>query len=93
MLVKKTINGYEFESPSNDGAFIVTLTLLDNKKETLHTIPVGVPVTFTPLELKPGTIKQTIGAQRWKNFLRMKELEISTMFIDRHPKEIGHEVW
>ena len=89
MIVKKTANGYEFSTHTSDGAFLVTLTLDDSGAETLNTVPVGVPVSFTPLELEKGTIEKAIGEQRWQNFLRMKELDISTMFIDRHSKEFS----
>jgi hypothetical protein len=89
MIVKKTDNGYEFLTYTRDGAFLVTLTLSDKGAETLRTVPVGVPVSFTPLKLKPGTIKKAIGEQRWQNFMNMKKLAISTMFIDRHSGEFS----
>ena len=87
MIVKKIDSGYEFSTYTNDGAFLVTLTLTDAGVETLNTVPVGVPVSFTPLKLKRGTIKKAVGKERWKNFLRMKKLAIPTMFIDRHSRE------
>jgi hypothetical protein len=89
MIVKKTDNGYEFSTLTSDGAFLVTLTLTDTGVETLRTVPVGVRVSFTPLKLKKGTIKKAIGKERWKNFLRMKTLDITTMFIDRHSREFS----
>ncbi|HUJ11160.1 MAG TPA: hypothetical protein VL171_14155 [Verrucomicrobiae bacterium] len=89
MIVKKTDDGYEFSTHTSDGAFLVTLTLSDKGVETLSTVPVGVAVAFTPLKLKRGTIKKAIGEQRWKNFLRMRKLEIPTMFIDRYSKEFS----
>ena len=82
MLVKKIDSGFEFESPTINGAFMVKLTLEDSGNELLETIPVGVPVTFEPRELKPGTIEKSIGSKRWSNFVRMKEEGINTMFID-----------
>jgi hypothetical protein len=89
MIVKKTDNGYEFSTYTRDGAFLVTLTLSDTGAETLRTVPVGVPVSFTPLELTPGTIQKAIGDQRWQNFIQMRKLAIPTMFIDRHSGEFS----
>ena len=89
MLVKRTENGHEFTTHTTDGAFIVTLTLADNGEETLRTVPVGVPVSFTALKLKPGTIEKAIGAERWNNFQRMKKLDVPIMFIDRHSREFS----
>ena len=82
MLVKKIVSGFEFESPTINGAFLVKLSLLDNGEELLETIPVGVPVSYEPRQLKPGTIEKSIGSKRWNNFVRMKDEGISTMFID-----------
>ena len=79
MIVKKTDNGYEFLAYTSEGAFLVTLTLSDTGAESLRTVPVGVPVSFTPLKLRRGTIKKAIGDQRWQNFIRMRKLAISTM--------------
>ncbi len=89
MIVKQTGEGYEFLSYTCDGAFLVTLSLTHKGLETLCTVPVGVPVSFTPLKLKQGTIKKAIGQQRWRNFLRMRKLAIPTMFIDHHSKEFS----
>jgi hypothetical protein len=89
MIVKRTDNGYEFSTYTRDGAFLVTLTLSDTGAETLRTVPVGVPVSFTPLELTPGTIQKAIGDQRWQNFIHMRKLDIATMFIDRHSGEFS----
>ncbi len=93
MLVKRIEKGFEFESPTSNGAFIVKLTLTDNGEETLETLPVGVPVAFTPRNLEQGTIEKTVGEERWKNFLKMKEGEISTMFIDPHAKGFIPHIW
>ena len=93
MLVKRINNYYEFLSSSFDGAFIIKLTLTDKGKERLVTIPVGVPVSFTPRDLEPGTIRKAIGEERWENFLRMKESGIFAMFIDPHYKGFIPQVW
>lgn len=82
MLVKKIVSGFEFESPTINGAFLVKLSLMDNGDELLETIPVGVSVSYKPRELKPGTIEKSIGAKRWNNFVRMKEEGMESMFID-----------
>ncbi len=82
MLVKKIDQGFEFESPTINGAFMVKLTLMDNGDELLETIPIGVAVAYEPRKLKSGTIENSIGIQRWKNFMRMKDEGIRTMFID-----------
>lgn len=82
MLVKKNVSGFEFESPTINGAFLVKLTLLDNGQELLETIPVGVKVSYEPRQLKSGTIEKSIGSKRWSNFVRMRDEGISTMFID-----------
>ena len=82
MLVKKINHGYEFESPTVNGAFLVKLNLMDNGDETLETVPIGVPVTYEPRKLDRGTIEKSIGTSRWNNFIRMRDEGISTMFID-----------
>jgi len=87
MLVKRLDHAYEFGSMTNDGAFMVSLTLHDDGTETLSTMPLGCKVAYAPLNLKKGTIKMTIGKGRWANFLRMKEMGITTMFVDRHSRE------
>ena len=87
MIVRRTANGHEFTTYTTDGAFAVTLTLTDSGEETLQTVPMGVPVSFTPLKLKSGTIEKAIGLERWNNFRRMKNLDIPTMFIDGPPRE------
>lgn len=93
MLVNMINNDYEFVSPTTDRAFIVTLTLTEDGKEKLHTVPVGVAVSFKQLDLKPGTIKKAIGKERWENFLKMKKQKISTMFIDPKIKGFIPQVW
>jgi len=82
MLVKQIDHGYEFESPTVNGAFLVKLSLMDNGDEMLETIPVGVPVSFESRKLDRGTIEKSIGTSRWNNFIRMRDEGISTMFID-----------
>jgi len=76
-----------------DGAFIVRLILTDNGEEKLETVPVGVTVSCIAHDLEPGTIEKAIGEVRWKNFLKMKEGGISTMFIDPHFKGFIPHVW
>lgn len=93
MLVKRIEKGYEFESPTTDGAFIVRLTLRDNGEEKLETVPVGVSVAFRPSDLEPGTIEKALGEERWQNFSNMKAEGISTMFIDPHSKSFIPHVW
>lgn len=82
MLVKKIESGFEFESPTVNGAFLVKLSLMDNGDELLETVPVGVPVSYEPRKLNTGTIEKSIGLDRWKNFIRMRDEGISIMFID-----------
>ncbi len=82
MLVKKIDKGFEFESPTLNGAFMVKLTLMDNGDELLETIPIGVAVSYVPRKLESGTIEKSIGNKRWNNFVRMKDEGIRTMFID-----------
>ena len=93
MLVRRIKNGYQFESPTIDGAFIVSLTLTDSGKEKLETCPVGVPASFKPRILPDGTIEKTVGTVRWKNFLKMKEKGIPTMFIDPHREGSLPRTW
>jgi len=84
MLVKKIENGYQFESLTMDGAFIIKLVLLESGEEELETCPVGTPVCFQPRKLPSGTIEKAVGPERWKNFLQMKEKGIATMFLEPH---------
>ncbi|MGD0650743.1 MAG: hypothetical protein ABSA97_06335 [Verrucomicrobiia bacterium] len=79
MIVKKTDNGYEFSTYTSEGAFLVTLTLSDAGAETIHMVSVRVPLSFTPLKLRRGTIKKAIGNQRWQNFIRMRKLAVSAI--------------
>ena len=92
MLVRKIGDTYEFESLTTDSAFLVKFILTDSGEEKLTTLPIGVDVVFTPKNLKPGSIKETIGDIRWQNFLRMKDKGIDTMFIDPQKEGIGTNV-
>ena len=93
MMARKIENGYQFESTTADGAFIVRLILGDDGSETLASYPVGVPVTFKPRQLESGTIQQAIGPERWENFLSMKEKGIATMFIDPYRGRTSPRTW
>lgn len=92
MLVRKIGDTFEFESLTTDSAFLVKLILKSSDEEQLITLPVGVDVSFTPRELENGTIRKTIGEDRWQNFLRMKDKGIDTMFIDSQKEGIGNHV-
>lgn len=81
MLIRKFDKHYEFTSPTTDGAFIVTLILDFNGQETLNTQPVGVSVKFPPRILENGTIRKAIGEEKWKNFERMKRMDVTTLFV------------
>ena len=85
MLVEKINTEYRFPSPTVDGAFVVKLTL-KGKEESLNTISVALSASFPQRKLKPGTIRASIGEERWKNFMRMKKLKLATMFIEPHSK-------
>lgn len=92
-MARKIENGYQFESTTADGAFIFRLILEDDGSETLASYPVGVPVTFQPRTLEPGTIEKAIGPERWQNFLSMKEKGISVMFIDPYQGRTSPRTW
>lgn len=81
MLIRKFDKHYEFTAPTTDGTFIVTLILDINGQETLNTQPVGVSVKFPPRILENGTIRKAIGEEKWKNFERMKSMNVTTLFI------------
>lgn len=93
MLARSFENGYQFESPTINGAFIVKLTLTDEGEERLETVPVGVAVKFEPRILPEGTIEKVIGPERWRNFLSMKEKRIATMFIDPFRQRTSARTW
>ncbi len=86
MLVEKIENGYQFTSPTVDGAFVVKLTLTKGREERLNTISVAMSASFPQRKLPPGTIRKAIGEERWSNFVRMKKLGLSTMFIEPQKK-------
>ena len=88
MLLAKVNRHYEFTSLSTDGAFVVKLTLNEAQEEELVTRLVGVPTSFAPRRLEPGTIRQVIGEQSWHQFLRMKEQGHDNMFLD--PPQARH---
>lgn len=81
MLVRKFDKNYEFTATTTDGTFIVTLILDINGQETLNTQPVGVSLKFPPRNLENGTIRKAIGEEKWKNFERMKSMNVTTLFI------------
>jgi len=79
MIVKRMDRGYEFSTYTNDGGFLVKLTLGDTGAETLQLVSVRARVTFKPVKLKRGTIKKAVGSQRWQNFIHVKKRTFSTM--------------
>ena len=81
MIVNKTDSGYEFLTYTNDGGFLLRLTLSDTGAETLHTISVRVPLSIQPVKLKRGTIKKAIGDQRWRDFIRVRKLTFQKMLM------------
>ncbi len=82
MIAKRIEGGYQLESPTINGVFVVKLTLTDEGKESLETCSVSVGVCFPSQELEPGTIEKIVGPQRWQHFLQMKEKGIDQMFVD-----------
>jgi len=93
MLVQKSKDVYQFTSLTFDGIFIVKLTLSNDGKERLETCPVGTKVKFNPRLLPRGTIKKTIGPERWKNFLSMKEKKLYKMFLDSYQGKTSSRNW
>jgi len=87
MIAKRIEGGYQTESSTINGAFIVKLTLFDNGQEYVETCPSTMGVCFPRQALDPGTIQKILGPQRWQHFLEMKEKGIDQMFID--PQEVG----
>jgi len=79
MIINKTDSGYEFLTYTNDGGFLLRLTLSDTGTETLHTISVRTPLTIKPVKLRRGTIKKAIGNQRWHDFIRVKKRTFKMM--------------
>jgi hypothetical protein len=82
MIAKKIEGGYQLESPTINGVFVVKLTLTDEGKETIETCSSAVVVCSPIQELDRGTIERTIGPARWQLLGEMKEKGIAQMFID-----------
>ena len=93
MLAQKCKGGYQFTSLTFDGVFIVKLTLANDGKESLETCPVGTKVKFKSRLLSRGTIKKTIGPERWNNFLAMEKKKLSKMFIDPYRDRTSPRNW
>lgn len=91
MIAKKMEDGYQFESPTTNGFFIVKLALRDDGKETIETCSTVAGICFPKQDLTPGTIEKVVGPKRWENFLSMKEKGIDKMFVDpQRPKRRAH---
>jgi len=88
MRVEKINGEYQFISVTNDGAFLVILTLKAGGEEQLNTVSAASPVSFRPRKLKKGAIRTAIGEERWANFLKMKKARLSSMFIDPQQKNL-----
>ncbi len=82
MIAKKIQGGYQLESPTINGVFVVKLTLSDEGQETIETCSTTVGVCSSVRELDRGTIERTIGPARWQLLGEMKEKGIAQMFID-----------
>ncbi len=82
MIAKKIEGGYQLESPTINGVFVVKLTMTDDGKETIETCSTAVGVCFPIQELDRGTIERIIGPDRWQHLQEMKEKGIVQMFID-----------
>jgi hypothetical protein len=87
MIAKKIAGGYQIESPTINGVFVVKLTLTDKGEESIETCSTAVGVCFPIQKLDPGTIERIVGSSRWQHFLEMKEKGLEQMFID--PQETG----
>lgn len=93
MLARRIKGGYQFESPTINGAFIVKLTLTDEGEEKLETCPVEVDVRFEPRILTKGTIEKAIGPERWANFSKMRDKKMEKMFIDPYKGKTSSRTW
>ncbi len=82
MIAKKIEGGYQLESPTINGVFVVKLRLTDDGEESIETCSTAVGVCFPIQKLDPGTIEKIIGPDRWKHLMEMKEKNIVQMFID-----------
>ncbi len=91
MIAKRVEGGYQFESPTINGVFIVKLTLTNDGEERSETCTTKLKFCLPSQSLHPGTIEKVIGSERWNNFIKMKEKGIEKMFIDpQHPKRRAH---
>lgn len=87
MIAKKIEGGYQLESPTINGVFVVKLTITDEGKESLETCTTKLGFCLPSQVLEPGTVEKVIGHKRWDNFLKMKEKGIDQMFVDpQRPK-------
>ena len=82
VIAKKTEGGYQLESPTINGVFVVKLALTDSGEESIETCSTAAGVCFPVQKLDPGTIETIIGPERWKHLNEMKEKGIVQMFID-----------
>ncbi|MFH1038829.1 MAG: hypothetical protein V1789_09220 [PVC group bacterium] len=82
MIAKRMEGGYQLESPTINGVFVVKLTLTDDGKECLETCSTSVGVCFPRQALEPGTIEKIVGPQRWQHFQEMKAKGLDQMFVD-----------
>ncbi len=91
MIAKRVEGGYQIESPTINGVFVVKLNLTDEGEERLETCTTKLKFCLPSQVLHPGTIEKIIGSKRWKNFMNMKEKGIEKMFIDpQRPKRRAH---
>lgn len=90
MIARKIEGGYQLESPTINGVFVVKLTLTAAGEEKIETCSTAVGVCFPIQELDPGTVERIVGPERWQLFEEMKEKGIEQMFID--PQESGRRV-
>ncbi len=82
MIARKIAGGYQLESPTINGVFVVKMTLTDAGEESLETCSTKAGVCFPVQKLEPGTIERIVGPARWKLFMEMKERGVENMFID-----------
>lgn len=90
MIAKRIEGGYQLESPSINGIFVVKLILTESGEEKIETCSTAAGVCFPIQELDSGTIRRIVGPDRWKVFEEMKEKGIEQMFID--PQADGRRV-
>ncbi len=87
MIAKRIEGGYQLESPTINGVFVVKLTITDAGEESIETCSTTMGVCFPVLKLDPGTIERVIGPARWKHLREMKEKGLSQMFVDPQDKD------